>query len=159
MRHGRSSGSVAYEGRPGYVELKPLPQDPELDPEDGEDRLACVTVGGGSVAYEGFCDLSSPLSDVDALAAKRVDAKTKHFQLEDGWVALDVPRNYSEAMRHRRAPQLWQADGTEMHSQMETKSHYLVPRPAPGDETFIHTLGWVYDFSIRFQAQGWDCRR
>ena len=101
-------GSVAYEGRPGYVELKPLPQDPELDPEDGEDRLACVTVGGGSVAYEGFCDLSSPLSDVDALAAKRVDAKTKHFQLEDGWVALDVPRNYSEAMRHRRAPQLWQ---------------------------------------------------
>ena len=30
---------------PGYVGLKPLPQDPELDPEDGEDRLACVTVG------------------------------------------------------------------------------------------------------------------
>ena len=38
------------------------------------------------------------------MAAKRVDAKIKHFQLEDGWVALDVPRNYSEAMRHRRAP-------------------------------------------------------
>ena len=32
---------------------------------------------------------------------------------------------------------------------METKSHYLVPRPAPGDETFIHTLGWVYNFKLK----------
>jgi hypothetical protein len=133
------------------VESKSFSQDPELDPENGEDRLACVTVGGVSVTYEGFCDLSISLGVVDALAstslAWRVDAKTKHFQLEDGWVALDVPRNYSEAMRHRRAPQLWQAMLTEMHSQMETKSHYLVPRP--GDGTFVHTLGWVYDFKLK----------
>ena len=86
--------------------------------------------------------------DVDVLAtAKRLDAKIKHFQLDDGWVALDVPRNYPEAMRHHRAPHLWQAMITEMHSQLDTKSHYLVPRPTDG--TFVHTLGWVYDFKLK----------
>jgi hypothetical protein len=150
-RRGSRTSAEQRFAAPGFVESKSFSQDPELDPENGEDRLACVTVGGVSVTYEGFCDLSISLGVVDALAstslAWRVDAKTKHFQLEDGWVALDVPRNYSEAMRHRRAPQLWQAMLTEMHSQMETKSHYLVPRP--GDGTFVHTLGWVYDFKLK----------
>jgi hypothetical protein len=36
---------------------------------------------------------------------------------------------------------------SEMHSQIDTKSHYLVPRPKDG--TFIHTLGWVYDFKLK----------
>jgi hypothetical protein len=113
----------------------------EMDPEDVEDRLSWVTLGGIPVPYDlAFCD-------VDALAAKSVEAKIKHFQLDDGWVALDVPRNYPEAMRHRRAPQLWQAMINEMHSQLDTKSHYLVPRPTDG--TFVHTLGWVYDFKLK----------
>ena len=34
-----------------------------------------------------------------------------------------------------------------MHSQLDTKSHYLVPRPTDG--TFVHTLGWVYDFKLK----------
>ena len=148
QRGSRTSAAQRF-AAPGYVEPKFYTRGPhdDQDPEDEEDRLACVTVGGFSVTYEGFCDLSSHLSVVDALAAKRVDAKIKHFQLEDGWIALDVPRNYSEAMRHRRAPHLWQAMISEMHSQMDTKSHYLVPRPEDG--TFIHTLGWVYDFKLK----------
>jgi hypothetical protein len=119
-----------------------------VDPEDDEDRLTWVTLGGIPFPYDlAFCDLSDCDPEFYVLAAKRLEAKVKHFQLDDGWVALDVPRNYPEAMRHRRSPQLWQAMINEMHSQLDTKSHYLVPRPT--DDTFVHTLGWVYDFKLK----------
>ena len=141
-RRGSRTSAAERFAAPGFVEqTTPDPQVGE-DFEDDEDRLACIMLGGIPFPYDlAFCD-------VDVLAtAKRLDAKIKHFQLDDGWVALDVPRNYPEAMRHHRAPHLWQAMITEMHSQLDTKSHYLVPRPTDG--TFVHTLGWVYDFKLK----------
>ena len=145
-RRGSRTSAAERFAAPGFVEPARLATeiDDELssmDPEDVEDRLSWVTIGGIPVPYDlAFCD-------VDALAARNIEAKIKHFQLDDGWVALDVPRNYPEAMRHRRSPQLWQAMINEMHSQLDTKSHYLVPRPTDG--TFVHTLGWVYDFKLK----------
>ena len=144
-RRGSRTSAAERFASPGFVEsaVFATSTDPYdlVDPEDDEDRLTWVMLGGIPFPYDlAFCD-------VDVLAAKRLEAKIKHFQLDDGWVALDVPRNYPEAMRHRRSPQLWQAMINEMHSQLDTKSHYLVPRPT--DDTFVHTLGWVYDFKLK----------
>eukprot|EP00900_Chrysochromulina_parva_P019055 jgi/Chrpa1/27150/Chrysochromulina_OHIO_Genome00028068-RA len=151
-RRGSRTSAAERFASPGFVESAVFATSTNLhdlvDPEDDEDRLTWVTLGGIPVPYDlAFCDLADCDPEFYVLAAKRLEAKVKHFQLDDGWVALDVPRNYPEAMRHRRSPQLWQAMINEMHSQLDTKSHYLVPRPT--DDTFVHTLGWVYDFKLK----------
>jgi len=119
----------------------------EQDPSDDEDDTALVDVDGVLTCYAA---VASPVNvtapTVDALAVKRRAAKVRHLTTPTGVVQLDVPRNYREAMLHRRAPQLWAAMIREMGAQWECKSHQLVPRT---DDMVVLPLGWVYDFKLK----------
>ena len=117
----------------------------ELDPEDALDATAVAHVEGCPFLYECFADPVPATPSAFASSARRA-AKIRFFNLPSGVVQLEVPRNYNEAMRHRRAPQLWQAMIREMHAQYDCKSHHLVHRtpdmqPLP--------LAWVYDFKLK----------
>ena len=115
----------------------------EVDPDELESYFACVDYDGCPIWYES-CVATFP--SARASAAQK-EAKVRFFETPQGVHRLEVPRGYSEAMRHERAPQLFDAMCREMSAQWEKSTHHLVKRSDfPG--AVVLPLGWVYDFKV-----------